>query len=146
MIRTLLGQRRIRSQEQLLRILKEAGLLITQATLSRDLKSLHVGKHPDKEGGYVYILTDEPNGGDVEEILRGFRFLAFSGRLALVKTLPGYAGSVAFRLDSLQIEGILGTIAGDDTILVVPREGVSKAQLMTELCRRIPGIEEKLES
>jgi transcriptional regulator of arginine metabolism len=63
----------------------------------------------------------------------------------VVKTLPGHASTVAFAIDNLNIREILGTIAGDDTILIIPRDGVSRSQLLQALQKQIPGLEEGAE-
>jgi transcriptional regulator of arginine metabolism len=76
----------------------------------------------------------------VQDFLRGFVSLEWSGAFALLKTLPGHAASVASALDNLRVEGILGTVAGDDTILVVPRDGVTRQRIQKALRQRIPGI------
>jgi transcriptional regulator of arginine metabolism len=149
-IKTVLGERRVSSQSTLLELLGEKGYRITQATLSRDLKQLNVAKHPDGRGGYYYVLPFEPSGPEgsktalPDSLLRGFLFMEFSGNLGVVRTLPGYAGSVAYGLDNLGIVEILGTIAGDDTILLIPREGVNRKRLIRALIARVPGIREKL--
>lgn len=144
MIRRALAEERITSQAQLRKRLARKGARVTQATLSRDLKHLKVGKYADGEGGYVYAVDANQSSGGISEIMRGFLTLAFSGNLGLIKTLPGYAGSIAYSLDSLAIDEILGTIAGDDTILIVPRDGASRREVVDALDSRIPGIRNKL--
>jgi transcriptional regulator of arginine metabolism len=142
-IRKILRTQLIRSQRTLLTQLKQEGITTTQATLSRDLKLLKAAKQPDGEGGYVYI---DPNVFQTSEEpeLSLDRSLVFSGNLGLIKTFPGYANSVAYVLDNLAIEEILGTIAGDDTILIVPRDGVTRESLVKALTTRFPVIKEKL--
>ncbi len=144
-IRELIAGGTISSQEQLLRRLAASGFSTTQATLSRDLKVLKVGKLPDGHGGYTYAFRDQldQSGSDVSlqsVFMHGYRSIAFSGNLAVVHTLPGHAASVAFALDKLQVTGIIGTVAGDDTILAVLAEGVTPAAARRALQRRIPGI------
>ena len=128
-------------------MLQAQGHHTTQATLSRDLKQLKVGKLPDGRGGYTYAFRDElDNAGSDASLaaafLQGFRSIAFSGNLAVIRTLPGHGGSVAFALDKLQVAGILGTVAGDDTILAVLADGASPASVDAELRRRVPAIRE----
>jgi transcriptional regulator of arginine metabolism len=146
-LRQLIETRPVNSQEVLLHFLEAEGFTVTQATLSRDLKYLKVGKVPDGKGGYLYTFSDTASkvGSEkslVEDFLRGFISLEFSGANGVVKTLPGHASTVAFAIDNLAIREVLGTIAGDDTILVVPRDGVSKGELLAGLKQRIPGVEE----
>ena len=150
LIRELVEGTVIRSQEELLRRLDERGYRVTQATLSRDLKTLSIGKIPDGTGDYRYAgqtgAADELNRAAANEqvILRGFLWMAFSGVNGLIKTLPGFANSIASGLDGLGLPQILGTIAGDDTILVVPRDGVSRENVMQALVSRIPELRKKI--
>lgn len=148
-LRHIIETRQIRSHEVLLSILSEEGFTVTQATLSRDLKYLKVGKVPDGRGGYIYTFSDSASkvGSDkslVEDFRRGFISIEFSGSEGVVKTLPGHASSVAFAIDNLNIREVLGTIAGNDTILLIPRNGVSRNQLIKALQERIPGLEEEI--
>jgi transcriptional regulator of arginine metabolism len=146
-IKSILEETKVSSQKTLLRLLRRSGITITQATLSRDLKTLNVSKRPDGGGSYVYVV---PGNGieaplpDPDLILRGFLTLEFSGSLGVIKTLPGYANSVASGLDILRIREILGTVAGDDTILLIAREGVGRDRLVEALVSRIPAIRERL--
>jgi transcriptional regulator of arginine metabolism len=149
-LRNIIETRKINSQEMLLNCLCSEGFQVTQATLSRDLKYLKVGKIPDGRGGYIYTFSDQSSkvGSDkslVEDFRRGFISIEFSGAQGVVKTLPGHASTVAFAIDNLNIREILGTIAGDDTILIIPRDGVSRSQLLQALQKQIPGLEEGAE-
>lgn len=141
-IRKIIEGEAISNQEELLKKLDHAGFELTQATLSRDLKFLQAGKRPDKKRGYVYILPgndSEPGQaqGSVEVNgsfpLNGFVSIDFAHHMALIRTLPGYANSIAYRIDELDAFEILGTIAGDDTILLIPREGVSREDVKNVL-------------
>ncbi|MDR1525943.1 MAG: arginine repressor [Tannerella sp.] len=134
----------IRSQEDLQRSLQDKGFDVTQATLSRDIKQLKIIKVHDREDRYVYVLPDmtvrEPRlqatrlDKSVSALL-GKSSVEFSGNLAVVKTRPGYAMGIASEIDDHAPEEILGTIAGDDTILVIPREGFTKMQVRDALAR-----------
>jgi len=144
-INRVVTQEVVDSQERLVELLEAEGFAVTQATLSRDLKHLGIGKVPGPDGGYAYTPPEaESRAGTaatlVADFLRGFVALAWSGSFALLKTLPGHAASVASALDNLRVDGILGTVAGDDTILVVPRDGVSRQRIQKALRERIPGI------
>jgi len=144
-ITRVVTQEVVDSQERLVELLEAEGFAVTQATLSRDLKHLGIGKVPGPDGGYAYTPPEaESRAGTaatlVADFLRGFVALAWSGSFALLKTLPGHAASVASALDNLRVDGILGTVAGDDTILVVPRDGVSRQRIQKALRERIPGI------
>ena len=146
-VRELIVGGAIGSQGQLQRHLSARGHPTTQATLSRDLKILKVGKLPNGRGGYTYAFRDDSDVGGSEAnvqamFLHGYRSIAFSGNLAVIHTLPGHAGSVAFALDKLAVPGIVGTVAGDDTIVAVLADGSSAAAARTALGRRIPELEE----
>jgi len=143
-IRRLIGSRNISSQEELLKLLEKQGYEMTQATLSRDLKYLKVAKMPDDNTGYVYILPDKEQVVEETEFSRqglsGLISLDFAQGMAVLRTLPGHAGSIAYTIDSLDAYEIAGTIAGDDTILLIPRDGVTKYDLVTLLKIRMPGL------
>ena len=146
-VRELIAGGAISSQSQLLQHLSARGHPITQATLSRDLKILKVGKLPNGRGGYIYAFRDDSDVGGSEAsvqamFLHGYRSIAFSGNLAVIHTLPGHAASVAFALDKLAVAGIIGTVAGDDTILAVLSEGTSAEAARLAFERRIPGLDE----
>jgi transcriptional regulator of arginine metabolism len=143
-IRRLIGNRNISSQDELMKILEKQGYEMTQATLSRDLKYLKVAKMPDDQAGYVYILPDKDQVVEETELsgqgLSGLISLDFAQGMAILKTLPGHAGSIAYTLDNLGAYEIAGTIAGDDTILLIPRDGVSRSDLANLLKLRMPGL------
>jgi transcriptional regulator of arginine metabolism len=121
----------IRSQEDLLHSLAGKGLHITQATLSRDLKQLNIVKTRDADGFYIYLLSETTT--DVTDT--GRMEIEFSGDLAVIKTRPGYAMGIASDIDAHALHEIIGTIAGDDTILLIPREGYSREQIADSLAR-----------
>jgi len=144
-IRRLVESSTVRSQEDLLVALRREGFAVTQATLSRDLKVLSVVRVPDATGEYVYSFSDPEgkSGSGVSlsaDFMRGFISMEFSGAFAMVKTLPGHAGAVAYALDHLRLDSVLGTLAGDDSILVVPRDGATKTDVLREIRQRIPDI------
>jgi len=140
---------RVSSQEDLLAHLHEEGFDVTQATLSRDLKSLRVGKIYDDAAGYYYAIPSEEQVKEsikhyTQDLIRGWVSLQFSGNLAVVKTLAGHADSVAIALDNIELDGLLGTVAGDDTIILVLAEKANKETLAKELKSKIPEIGESL--
>ena len=143
-IRGLIAGSNISSQDELMKLLEKQGYELTQATLSRDLKYLRVAKMPDDHSGYVYILPDKEQSIDEVEI-NGPTFgvlvsMDFAQGMAIMKTLPGHASSIAYNIDHLNAYEIAGTIAGDDTILLIPRDGVSKNHLVNMLKIRMPGL------
>lgn len=148
-IRQLIAENKVGSQEELLNLLEAQGFSTTQATLSRDLKTLKVAKRPDIEGGYSYVLPEddeqreEDENGDVFPV-SGLESIEFSGNMAVIKTRPGFANSIASVIDSQQPHEILGTIAGDDTILLISREGISRPDVVNALSVFMPGLKKKL--
>ncbi len=148
-LRRIIETNKVASQDMLLKLLQDEGYIVTQATLSRDLKHLKVGKIPDGKGGYLYTYSDSANKGGsdkslAEDFKRGYIGIDFSGNMAVVKTLPRHASTVAFAIDNLHIKEIVGTVAGDDTILILPKDGVKRQELIHSLKSRIPGFTENL--
>jgi len=149
-IKQAILKNRIGSQDELLHILKDQGYELTQATLSRDLKILKVAKIPDSALGYVYVIQEaaksdsQRDNSRINFLADGFRDLQFSGNLAVIKTMPGYASSLAVVIDNAQPYEVIGTIAGDDTILIIMREGISRSDLINCLILIMPTLEEKL--
>ena len=124
------------------------GFQLTQATLSRDLKQLKVAKAASMNGNYVYVLPNNTmyrrmtEQQSATEMLRsdGIRGIEFSNNLAVIRTRPGYASSVAYDIDNHNFDEILGTIAGDDTILLVLREGCPRTSVLNSLSLVLPNI------
>ncbi len=146
-IKRVIRNEKIESQEQLLYFLEQEGFRVTQATLSRDLKLLRVGKQAQETGESYYALPTEETRrerelGYVEDFRRGYVSLDYSPPLAVVRTLTGHADSVAIAIDNLNISAVLGTVAGDDTVFVALREGTSRESFLATLRERVPDLEE----
>lgn len=136
------------SQEDLLKLLSERGIYVTQATLSRDLKMLKTTKVPLEHGDYAYMLPDASTaklasgnrktsdysrqGG------KGFISFEFSGNLGVMLTRNGYASGIAYDIDMLNAPEIAGTISGANTVLVVLREGVTHEKALEVLSMILP--------
>lgn len=151
-IKLIISSQEIGSQDEMLQELHKEGYNVTQATLSRDLKQLKVAKAANINGQYVYVLPNDvmykrTTEMDVSEMLMstGFISLDFSGNMAVFKTKPGYASSMAYDIDNYEVENpnnpILGTIAGDDTILLILKEGVIHRKVKEFLSQIIPNIQ-----
>jgi len=146
-IRRLISNKSISSQDELLHLLERQGFSMTQATLSRDLKYLKVAKMPDSSRGYIYMLTENQgnDSADSDSLpFTGYVSMDFAQGMGIMKTMPGHASSVAYAIDHLNAYEVAGTIAGDDTILIIPRDGVTKSDLINLFRSRIPGISEQL--
>lgn len=135
-IRKIIQAETIRSQEELLHSLARKGFSVTQATLSRDIKHLDIIKKHDGNGLYIYTLPEtlfaDQLSADTEQMN-----IEFSGNLAVLKTRSGYAMGIAYDIDTSAPKEILGTIAGDDTILIIPREGYTREQVIAALSQII---------
>jgi transcriptional regulator of arginine metabolism len=146
-IKEMIINQKISNQEELLSLLEIRGLNYTQATLSRDLKFLKVNKISDPEKGYIYELPDQHfASSDIATSFaaRGFISIQFSHHLGVIKTMPGYASSLASLVDKTNPFEILATIAGDDTILIIPNENVSESDVKNALILIIPELKNKL--
>ncbi len=152
LIKAIISEEVISSQDELQLRLHERGCEVTQATLSRDLKSLHVMKANDEKNGYVYRLSDNEqtstqwtaNVFQRDYMADGVVGIEFSGNLGVIKTMPGYANSVAILIDKVNPYEILGTVAGDDTILLIMREGIGRSDVIQVLKSIMPKLENKI--
>ena len=147
-LRLIISSQQLGSQDELLSALQKEGFKLTQATLSRDLKQLKVAKAASMSGNYVYVLPTEtmykrvstPN--SIREMMKvpGFVSINFSGNMGIIKTRPGYASSIAWNIDNSDIPEILGTIAGDDTIFIVIKEGIRHQEVIEALSDVVPNM------
>ena len=147
-LRLIISSQELGSQDELLAALKKEGFQLTQATLSRDLKQLKVAKAASMNGNYMYVLPNEtmykrvntPN--SIREMMKapGFLSINLSENMGVIKTRPGYASSIAWNIDNSNIPYILGTIAGDDTIFIVIKEGISYQEVIDALSEFVPEI------
>ena len=141
-VEKLVSTRVISSQEELIHLLLEQGYPATQATLSRDLRALGVVKVPGKDG-YSYkmpVRHSSPAATHSVGAVAGLS-LTVSGNLAILKTGPGYAGAVASAIDnSLFCPAVMGTIAGDDTVLIVLRADADPDEFPSAISSFFPGI------
>ena len=128
-IRKIVSMNSLESQEDLLSALKEEGFISTQTTLSRDLKQLRISKVRVRSGHSIYALPREGQFEPVptlEEVNQAKWRLNFSGNLMVVHTPPGHASMVAYDVDNHKHPLFLGTVAGDDTVIVVLAEGADR--------------------
>ena len=116
-IRGIINSSRIHTQEELVKVLQGKGIEVAQATLSRDIKDLGAVKVPDDKGFYYKmpspVIAKNPMNVDKIDI---------SGQLCVLHAKPGFASAIASVLDAAAIDGVMGTIAGDDTILMLLRK------------------------
>ena len=143
-LKMLISSKEFCSQEDILTELIREGFEVTQATLSRDMKLLKIAKASSMNGKYVYVLPNETMYKRVtrpktaKQMLQapGSVSIQYSNNIAVIKTRPGSARAIAYNLD---IE-ILGTIAGDDTIVTILAEGADRGRLERKLMQVIPNL------
>ncbi len=124
LLKKIISEQEVSDQIQLLKELRNSGIETTQATISRDLQELNVVKIRVKQGRYKYEILEKASESDLSDQLRVVfdnfvHEIKSTNNLIVIKTAPGNANSVAVIIDRLGLPEILGTIAGDDTILVI---------------------------
>lgn len=128
LILSIIAHTPIETQDELVAALAARGTQATQATVSRDIKELRLVKVTDAQGRYRYALPDTPASSAavldarqrVQRAVRDYAVsLDHSGNLLVMKTQPGTAQAVAAAIDALGLDGIVGTVAGDDAILII---------------------------
>ena len=138
LVTQLLSGRRFSSQEELARALQRSGVSVTQATLSRDLRSLGVGKRPVSNGKAVYQLP-APATETIDRERRLLDLRAFvnevevAQNLIVVKTPPGHGHGVGRAIDLADLDGVVGSVAGDDTVLVVAADASAARRVKRHL-------------
>jgi transcriptional regulator of arginine metabolism len=147
-IEKIIEGEQISSQRALLKKLKGKGIICTQATLSRNLRQLGISRVPDGQGHYIYAPagreTISPEPGARLNITPVIREIVEAKGLMVIKTIPGNANATAYYIDNANRYEIAGTIAGDDTILVIPRNGITIGQLNSCLELIMPGLHEQI--
>lgn len=125
-IRDIIANNDIETQDDLVDILRAEGVNVTQATVSRDIKELHLAKVPMRDGRYKYSLPADQRFNPLQKLKRSlidaFVRIDSANNLLVMKTLPGNAQAIGALIDNLDWEEILGTICGDDTCLIICRE------------------------
>ncbi len=151
-LKKLIASNNAGNQDDILSMLSASGFVVTQATLSRDLKELKVAKVPNGKGGYGYRLSEQivkegvrsasqkPVLSEMSNMLSGIESVEFSGQIGVFHTLPGYANMIASVIDSSLGREVMGTIAGDDTIFLALRATGDIDSIMSRLETVIPGI------
>ena len=134
----------IETQDELADKLRKIGMDVTQATISRDIKELRLVKVMTQEGKYRYSAIHSEGGNTNDRLLvivkEAFVSCDYANNILVIKTLPGMAQAVAATMDSLGWNDIVGTIAGDDSILVICRAEKIAEELMDKLTRMVRGV------
>ena len=136
-IRELITGNDIETQEELVELLKEAGFNVTQATVSRDIKELHLVKVPLEDGRYKYSLPADQRYNPLQKLRRTLRdsfvSLDSTDNLIVLKALPGNANAIGVIIDNLGWPEIMGNISGDDTCLIICRTKTSAKEVSKKL-------------
>ena len=138
MILEIIAQENIETQEQLLTRLQARGVRCTQATISRDIKQLHLMKEPVGQGVYKYAVSGNRTKLNVAAKLRTiFRecivSIDYAQNIVVVKTMPGLANGACSALDNMEMNDIVGSLAGDDTAFLVMRTTEAAALLCQDM-------------
>ena len=128
----------VETQEQLQQLLRERGFRCTQATVSRDIKELQLVKELGPSGSYRYVLSGRRGDGEhdlrLQNIFReGVISAVAAQNLVVLKTMPGLANAAAAALDRMTIDNLVGTLAGDDTALLIMNTALSAEQFSEEI-------------
>ena len=134
----IISNTNVETQEQLLKALEEAGFTSTQATISRDIKELRIVKELTSLGTYRYSVSEKDAPPALTDRLNTiFRecviSVDYAENLVVIHTLPGMANAAGSALDAMRSGAVLGTLAGDDTVVVVMREGHAAAAFSGEI-------------
>ncbi len=131
----IIEKRDVETQEELAALLKEAGYDVTQATVSRDIRELKLSKVPTGNGRqkYVVLKQDDSHLGDkyIRVLKDGFMSMDMAQNILVLKTVPGMAMAVAAAIDAIKFKEIVGSIAGDDTIMMAVRT-VEETQILMD--------------
>ena len=147
-LRLVILNNELESQEDVMLALRRQGIDVSQPTVSRDLIYLQVAKATNSNGKQYYVLPKEdsyrrqhkPEPKADLPLVTGFESIQFSGNMAVMRTRPGFASSIASNIDAAALPDVLGTIAGDDTIFLVIREGASHLNIMDQLSAVLPDM------
>ena len=134
----IISNANVETQEQLLQALTDQGFSSTQATISRDIKELRIVKELTSLGTYRYCVPEKDAPPALSDRLNNiFRecviSVDYAENLVVIHTLPGMANAAASALDAMRSGAVLGTLAGDDTVVIVMREGHAAAAFSGEI-------------
>ncbi|RIX53404.1 transcriptional regulator ArgR [Paenibacillus nanensis] len=136
-IREIISNNEIETQEELVEALRASGMQVTQATVSRDIKELMLVKVPVSEGRYKYSMPLEQRQNPVHKLKRAmldhFAHIDYTDNLVVLKCLPGTANAIGALIDNMEWSEVMGTICGDDTILIICRSKEQSAQIVERL-------------
>ena len=138
MILEIISQENIETQEQLLSRLQARGINSTPATISRDIKQMHLIKQPAGQGVYRYAVSDNRNRLNFAEKLRtifreSITSIAYAQNIVVIKTMPGLASAACSALDNMELPYVVGSLAGDDTAFLLMKDTESAEAFCEEI-------------
>lgn len=141
-IREIISNGEIETQDDLVDTLRAAGYIVTQATVSRDIKELHLIKVPMDNGRYKYSLPSDQKFNPIHKLKRAlndnFLSIDHAENLVVLKALPGTANAIGVLIDNLEWPEIMGTISGDDTLLLICRSKEQSAFVSEQILALLP--------
>ena len=146
LIRRIVSEELIGSQEDLIKRLAEYGIQATQSTLSRDFKEINISKMPHHSKGYIYVLSEQigseviANVANVANIGEAALHIKFSHNIAVIATKSGYASAISVIIDSHKSKDVIGTIAGDNNIILILHEEATHEEILAQMQQLVPTL------
>lgn len=143
LIRRIIEEDLIGSQEELIKRLAEHGVHATQSTLSRDFKEINISKMPHHSKGYIYVLSDVLGNdaiANTSNIGEAVLDIKFSHNIAVIFTKSGYASAISTIIDSHKSKEILGTVAGDNNIIIILSESATHEEILAQMQQLFPTL------
>ena len=143
LIRRIIEEDLIGSQEEFIKRLAEHGVHATQSTLSRDFKEINISKMPHHSKGYIYVLSDVLGNdaiANTSNIGEAVLDIKFSHNIAVIFTKSGYASAISTIIDSHKSKEILGTVAGDNNIIIILSESATHEDILAQMKQLFPTL------
>ena len=143
LIKRIIGSEHISSQEDLIKRLADHGVRATQSTLSRDFKEINISKISHPEKGYVYILSEKLGAEIVSNsvnITDAVLSIKFSHNIAVIATKSGYASAISVIIDNRKSNDIIGTVAGDNNIIVILHQEATHEDVLAQMQQLFPSL------
>lgn len=141
-IRDLITHQVIETQDDLVEELRNSGFNVTQATISRDIKELHLIKVPSNGGKYKYSMPSDQKFNPLHKLKRSlsdnFVYMDSADNLVIMKCLPGTANAIGALIDNMEWNELLGTICGDDTILMICKTKEHGQNIVKDIYEMMP--------
>lgn len=143
LIKKIIGSEQISSQEDLIKRLADHGVRATQSTLSRDFKEINISKISHPEKGYIYILSEKLgaeivcNSVNITDAVLGIKF---SHNIAVIATKSGYASAISVIIDNRKSNDIIGTVAGDNNIILILSESATHEGVTAQMQQLFPSL------